>query len=96
MIGRDIVLQGQPFTIIGVTPRILRIGSGKAIDITVPLGMRPVIMPGGMFDRPQARWLRLMGRRRAGVSLPQVQAELASLWSRLNPPSAAPTHLASR
>ena len=85
VIGQTIDIQGYPFTVIGVAaPEFFGLEPGREIDITVPLSMQPVIMPGTpLLKSPNARWLRLVGRRRPGVSLAQAQANLALRWARL-------------
>jgi predicted permease len=85
VVGRSIDLQGQPFTIVGVAqPEFFGLEPGKEIDITVPLMMQQAIMPGTpLLSSPNARWLRLIGRRQPGQTLAQVQADLSVRWSRL-------------
>jgi macrolide transport system ATP-binding/permease protein len=84
-IGRTVDLQGHPFTIVGVTaPEFFGLEPGKQVDITVPLGMQPVVMPGvPLLKSPNAKWLRLVGRRKRGVPLAQAQADLDLRWARL-------------
>jgi predicted permease len=85
VIGRKVELQGYPFTVIGVTrPEFLGLEPGKEVDITVPLTMQPMVMPGTpLLDSPSARWLRLIGRRKPGVSARQAQGNLALRWNQL-------------
>lgn len=46
--------------------------------------MQPVAMPGTpLLNTPDAHWLRLIGRRKPGISLEQTQADLAFRWTRL-------------
>jgi len=86
VVGQTIELQGHPFTIVGVTdPKFSGLEPGKDVDITVPLTMQPVVMPGTtLLTSSSARWLRLIGRRRPQVSLAQAQANLAVLWTQLD------------
>lgn len=85
VIGHTIDIQGYPFTIIGVSaPEFFGLEPGHAVDITVPLTMQAIAMPGTpLLNSPDARWLRLIGRRKPGLSLAQVQANLALRWSQL-------------
>lgn len=87
VIGRSIELQGHLVTIVGVAaPEFQGLEPGKEVDITVPLAMQPLLMPGTpLLDSPNAKWLRLIGRRKPGVSTAQAQANLASRWTRLHP-----------
>ncbi len=84
-IGHTIDIQGYPFTVIGVSaPEFFGLEPGKEVDITVPLTMQAVAMPGTpLLNSPDARWLRLIGRRKSGVTLEQAQASLALNWARL-------------
>ena len=81
-IGQTIEVQGHPFTIVGVTERgFPGLEPGKQVDITVPLSLQPVVMPGSpLMKSPTARWLRLIGRRSPGVALSEAQARLDALW----------------
>ena len=85
VIGQTVDIQGYPFTVIGVAaPEFFGLEPGKAIDITVPLTMQGTAMPGTpLLKSPDARWLRLIGRRKSGLSLGQVQANLALRWVQL-------------
>jgi predicted permease len=85
VIGQTIDLQGYPFTVIGVSaPDFFGLEPGKDVDITVPLTMQPIAMPGTpLINSPTANWLRLIGRRKPGVSLRQAQADLGLRWGRL-------------
>jgi predicted permease len=84
-IGRTMEVQGHPFTIVGVTDgRFSGLEPGKEVDITVPLTMQPVVMPGTpLLTSTTGRWLRLIGRRKPQVSLAQAQANMAVLWAQL-------------
>jgi predicted permease len=84
-IGRTIELQGYPFTIIGVTaPEFFGLEPGKEVEITVPLTMQPVVMPGApLLNSPNAKWLRLVGRRKPDVLLTQAHANLSLRWAAL-------------
>jgi predicted permease len=85
LIGRTIDIQGYPFTVVGVAaPEFFGLEPGTAIDITIPLTMQAVAMPGTpLLGSPEARWLRLMGRSKPGVSIEQVKANLSVHWNRL-------------
>jgi putative ABC transport system permease protein len=86
VIGRSIELQGHLLTIVGVAqPKFEGLEPGKEVDITVPLGLQPLLMPGTpLLDSAEAQWVRLIGRRKPGVTISQVQANLASHWTRLH------------
>jgi predicted permease len=81
-VGRTMELQGYPFTIVAVTaPGFHGLEPGKEVDITVPLSMQPVVMPGTpLMQSRTARWLRLIGRRKAEVSMAAARENLRALW----------------
>lgn len=81
VLGRTIHINGQPLTIIGVTPRGFH---------GTMLGARPrVWLPAGLYDRLQARrdvytwgwhtWLQLFGRLDPGVELEQAEARFTAI-----------------
>jgi predicted permease len=94
VIGQQLTLNGQSFTIVGVTPADFH---GPEVfetnDIYVPMMMQALLRPprGGfsgemnpdLLSRRQAGWLRLIGRLRDGVTIEQAQAELATLAQQL-------------
>ena len=79
MLGTTIVLDGQPATIIGVTPpEFFGLQVGARTDVWVPAAMEPLIQrPSRRADR--SMFLRVMGRLKPGVSLDQARAELRGL-----------------
>lgn len=79
-VGRDIVINGARFTIIGVTPPWFT-GEivGQRTDLWVPISMQGVLAPNrAMLDDPNAYWLLFIGRLAPGVTLAQVQSGLAA------------------
>jgi predicted permease len=78
VLGRDVILKNQPFTVVGVTnPGFFGESVGRAPDIWVPLTWQPRF-DGGMslLDRPNVGWLRVMGRLGPGVTRDQAAAAL--------------------
>ncbi|MGA2369922.1 MAG: ABC transporter permease [Candidatus Korobacteraceae bacterium] len=78
VIGKDILLNGLPFTVIGVAPESFT-GPNNAIraDLYVPLAMQPALA-GSMQNELEARDLRLLtvyGRLKPGVGVRQAAAE---------------------
>jgi predicted permease len=78
VIGRQVKINSQPFTIVGVAaPGFFGAVSGLAYDMWLPMGTQPAVMPGG--DRLTvrgSRWLALIGRLAPGSSREQARAEL--------------------
>ncbi|HYY72784.1 MAG TPA: ABC transporter permease, partial [Candidatus Bathyarchaeia archaeon] len=85
IIGQTLKIEGQPFTIIGVTRKEF---AGTSVDmkddIVVPLNTEPLIDgTGDVQKRLQRRdilWLDPLGRLKPGVTVDQARAELDSLW----------------
>jgi len=78
VIGKSILLDEKPYTIIGILPRSFSLyGVAPELDIWVPFA----------FNRAQLNRedheLVIFGRLRPGVSLPQAQAEMETIVSQL-------------
>jgi len=88
-IGRQVLLNGQSYTIIGVMPAGFH-GTDRAVlaDFWVPLSMAGQIMPDLLKDHPAARrgthWLMLEGRLKQGFSRKQAAAALNVVQRRLD------------
>jgi putative ABC transport system permease protein len=83
-IGRTLRIEGQPFTIVGVTPRgFFGVAVGMSPDVTIPVTMLPrlrndertVLVSAGSF------WLSIMGRVRPGMSIAQADAAFQPVWT---------------
>src|SRR5215207_3466676 len=92
--GRQLLLNGQPFTIVGVAPAGFNgAEAGQTYDIYVPMAMQAVVRPprGGysgemnpdLLSRRGPRWLSMVGRLKPGVSVEQAQAALGALAAQL-------------
>ena len=91
-VGRDLLVNGRPFTLIGVAPAGFRGMDDPIIsDAWVPLAMQRVLRPraGGAADAGDT-WLRAAARLRDGVSRPAAQAELTALAAPLIAASGEP------
>ena len=86
--GKQILLNGNNFTIVGVAPKDF-VGAefGIVRDVYVPMMMQSIIRPprGGysgemdpdLLKKRGSRWLFAVGRMKPGVSAEQAQADLA-------------------
>jgi predicted permease len=84
VVGRQILLSGVPFTIVGVAPPdFFGVEVGAAPQLFVPVMMQPAVMPMmvNLLDRPNvySTWLRVVGRLSPGVSIQQAAARLDAL-----------------
>src|SRR5712691_10605568 len=85
IIGKTQVLNGLPFTIVGVTPKgFYGTFVGYAFQFWVPASMQPQFSAGvyKLEDRG-ARWIEGFVRPRPGVTLEQAQAEMSAVMARL-------------
>ena len=76
IIGRSVVLDGTPYTVVGVLPPGFEV-LGRPADLWTPL----VIDPTAWFHRGATAWL--VARLHAGVTIEQARAELATLYPRM-------------
>jgi predicted permease len=76
VIGRRIVLDGTPYSVIGVLPPAFEV-LGRPADLWTPL----VIDPTAWFHKGAVSWL--VARLRDGTTLDQSRAELATLFPRM-------------
>jgi predicted permease len=93
VIGRKIVLNNAPFTIVGVTqPEFFGLQPGERIDVSVPLTTITLARPdfaaaGTPYDTlkaPFRNWLYVMGRLQPGVTRERATANLQSLFAQAN------------
>ncbi len=80
VIGRQVKINSQPFTIVGVAGEGFHGAvSGLSYDLFLPIGTQPAVMPGGSrLEARGSRWLSLVARLAPGSSREQARAELDS------------------
>lgn len=89
VVGRQVILNGQSYTIVGVAPPGFH-GTDRAVlaDFWMPLAMRDQIMPDltkdNMTANRGAHWLILDGCLRAGIGRKQAAAALNVVQRRLD------------
>ena len=86
LIGKTILVNEQPVTVLGVTPPgFYGVDLSNNPDVRVPLMMTPVFNPLPL-TRLQSRrhqWLSVMARRKADVSPEQAQASLSVTYQQI-------------
>ncbi len=84
-VGRAILIEGVPATIIGVSPPgFSGVNVGEIPDITLPLAANTQLFPemtGRLTAGPE--WLRILARPQPGISMEQAKARLAVVWPQL-------------
>jgi len=78
IVGRTIVLNRLPFTIVGITPpEFIGTFVGYSLDLWTPTAMEQVFFPGGDHRRDRGHpWLEGYARLKPGVTGEQAQADL--------------------
>jgi predicted permease len=82
IVGKQIRIEGHPFTIIGVTRKwFTGMRTGEATDITIPISAQPLIQ-GDQFklDNRALLWLSVTARLKDGITLDHARAQLQSFW----------------
>ncbi len=94
-IGRTITLNGNPFTVIGVTPAGFTAPTlGVAPDIWVPMALQPEVRPPsaglrrslggfGLLEARGLRWLNMVGRLKTGATVRDAATSVDLVASRL-------------
>jgi predicted permease len=82
VVGSSVVIEGHPFTVIGVAPagffgETLR---GDPPDLWIPLQQEPLLSGGSsLLRQPVSAWLRTIGRLRPGASTEGMAPRLTGL-----------------
>ncbi len=85
IVGRDITLDGDLYTVIGVMPKGFENVLAPAAELWAPLQYNPALPSDG---REWGHHLRMIGRLRPGVSRAQASAELDTIlpaWAQAHP-----------
>src|SRR5512143_761538 len=83
ILGRTFTFKETAFTIVGVAPRgFFGETVGEAPDVWTPLTVQPGA-PAWLWKGHSTTWLRLLARRRPGVTLAQARAVLDPLFERV-------------
>ncbi|MCZ2146745.1 MAG: ABC transporter permease [Bryobacterales bacterium] len=78
IVGRKLMINGHPFTVVGVAARGFQsVEVGKSPDVYLPVMMKAWITPDwdGMKDR-RTMWLQVFGRLKPGITAKQAEEAL--------------------
>ncbi|MGI8957374.1 MAG: ADOP family duplicated permease [Chthoniobacterales bacterium] len=82
VLGEKVMMDGKPFTVVGVMPE-----SFHFPDHTTKFWV-PAALPGPVFqEHPDAHFLRILGRVKTGVSAERLQAEADTIGQRVTDPA---------
>lgn len=84
VIGQSVRINTQVATVIGVTPAAFRgVTLGEPAEITLAMGSGASLFHGARsLENGANQWLRMIGRRKPGVSIQQVEAALTPIFQR--------------
>lgn len=72
VVGKNIAIEGQPYTVIGVTRKwFTGMSTGEGPDVTTPMKSN---------DNRAMLWIFVTGRLKDGVTAEQARAQLQSFW----------------
>src|SRR5580698_2909935 len=82
VVNQSILVNGRPFTILGVTPPGFHsVVMGATPTLFVPMTMKAEVRPGfkDLEDRT-SRWLNIIGKLKPGLTREQAEAGINPLW----------------
>lgn len=82
LVGRDVLVNGFPYTVVGIMPPELQSRTVRVLATDVQL-WRPLVPEDNQTGGRGVRRLRVVGRLAAEVTLPRAEAELAAIATRL-------------
>ena len=83
VVGRTIVIERTPFTIVGIAPPgFFGVAVGTAPEITIPLTTLPLLRTGerDALSMTGYAWLHIMGRLRPGLTRAQAEPAFQVIW----------------
>lgn len=92
--GRTLLMNGSPFTIVGVAaPGFRSMVWGRTPDVYVPMTMQKTVLPEWKFIADHnSYWIEVVGRLKAGVSAEQAAAAMNPLFHALREQEFATLH----
>lgn len=85
ILGRNIEINKQPYTIVGVAPALFHgTQTGLGADLWIPVVMEQhIISPYDRLHDRGSQWLIMMGRLKPGATLASAQQDLAGIMQQL-------------
>lgn len=84
VLDRDLWVNNQAVSIVGVSPRGFRGPVGAvATEVWLPIALQPWVAPDGDLDQRGYSWLEVVGRLAPGVSSDQAMASLNARYQQL-------------
>ncbi|HZU85288.1 MAG TPA: ABC transporter permease, partial [Polyangiaceae bacterium] len=85
VVGRSVTLDGRPYTVVGVAPEGFRFSGpySTGVEVWTPLAVSYPNYADAVTNGRGSHFLNVVGRRAAGVSLAQAQAQLTQICERL-------------
>jgi putative ABC transport system permease protein len=81
VIGKTILIEGQLFSIAGVTRKwFMGMTPGQPAEVTIPITAAPVILGDGVMDNRAVLWVFVTGRLKDGITREQARAQLQTFW----------------
>ncbi len=82
VLGKQVRIEGQPFTIIGVTRKwFTGLTPGEPPDVTIPITAYPSVEGNRLsLENRAVLWVRLTGRLKDGITIEQARAQLRTFW----------------
>jgi macrolide transport system ATP-binding/permease protein len=85
VVGKTLILNFHPYTVVGVAPKWFTGLEPTASDLWVPMMMEAEAVPGRNFlNNRNSHRLKLVGRLKPGVTLKQAEAQISTLADRLD------------
>src|SRR5574338_32667 len=82
IVGRNVIVNGFPYEVVGVMPAELQARSVRVLGTDVQL-WRPLVPEDGQTGGRNSRKLRVVGRLARGSTIPRAEAELNAVAKRL-------------
>jgi len=91
VIGRTLIVERVPFTIVGVLPPGFDGPTpGRAMDVVIPVGMASILRGPTFFDHAGANWITIMARLKPGQTLDAAIAALRGVQPQIREASLPP------